>query len=305
MKKKLVIAAVAVAGIGTAATSAYADEMTMEGGEDGRMEMGSDHAGMRMGPRMDMGAGEGGRMGPRMGSGAQMGPRVQGENRSSDGKMRDGRKMAEGFFRTDLSESDRAAIKASQEKHHAAMVEIMDALKAGTITKEEFATKAKAIAETHMNEILPFVAEDKMEIFKKEMERLANGGPGRMENGQDGDRPGRPGTGSGAQMGPRGPRMETDSATGEGKRPNMPRPAAVLPKGIDTAIDAKLAAMTTNEDKTAWLNGVITKVKALEEKAKKPKNKAVLKALGALLTQKLEEIQSSGEADLNLNDLLQ
>ncbi len=86
---------------------------------------------------------------------------------------------------------------------------------------------------------------------------------------------------------------------------NTPAKSPLLPASIYTAIDTKLASLSTNDLKLTWLNGVNQKIDVLATKVTSQKSKDILNALKDLLNQKIDIINNVGVDASILNQILQ
>lgn len=285
--KKTAIAAIVLAGVGVTASVTFADQQEMGNGQGGQE--------MSQGESQGVGQGQGrGPRGPRMGSGSEMG---QGRGpRTGSGSMDQGKGggFVDQYLRTDLTQAERQALGDILKKERDAMKTLADALKAGTVTQADFETQAKALRETHITEVLPYVATDKQDAFKAAMEARPLLPPKDGQGGQEG----------------RG-RMDNGTQSGSvngmgGGIAHQTRQAKLLPDSIGTKIDAKLAAIATDAAKIDWLNAVIAKVEALEAKAKSKKAKSLFAELKDLLNEKLDALDgTSSTTDTTIDSILQ
>jgi len=85
-------------------------------------------------------------------------------NKDNDHKGR-GMGMMNAFFKTDLTDDQKTALKELQESHRDEMKQFMEDNK-DKITETATQDALKALREKHMNALLPYVAADKQEEFK-------------------------------------------------------------------------------------------------------------------------------------------
>ena len=155
------------------------------------------------------------------------------------------------------------------------MKTLQDSLKAGTITQTEFDTQAKAFGTAHVEAMLPYVIEAKRAEFKTKMESMPAGNAKSAGSKKD-----KTATSSGS------------TATAVTKKNTA---KATLPASVGTAIDNRLSAYSSDDEKIEWLNAVLTKVEILESKTKKAKTKALLSELKELLNTKIEAFADRAE----------
>lgn len=79
----------------------------------------------------------------------------------------------------------------------------------------------------------------------------------------------------------------------------------LLPANISVLIDTKLATLSTNDTKLAWLNAVNQKIDALSAKVTAQRSKDILTALKDLLNQKIDAINNVGVDSSIINNILQ
>lgn len=80
---------------------------------------------------------------------------------------------------------------------------------------------------------------------------------------------------------------------------------SLLPANITSLVDARLASLSTNEAKIAWLNGINLKIDVLAAKVTAQKSKNILAELKDLLNQKIDAINNVEVDSSVLNNLLQ
>lgn len=215
----------------------------------------------------------------RNGSGAELPPNGTGAERSEN------RGIPKDYLRTDLTDAEQTALSGSIVSHHEATKTLQDSLKAGTITQTEFDTQAKALRTAHVEAMLPYVIETKRAEFKTKMESMPAG------NAKSA-----------------GSKKDKTAASSESKTAAATKKTAAkatLPASVGTAIDNRLSAYSSDDEKVEWLNAVLTKVETLESKTKKAKTKALLTELKELLNTKIESLADEVESDDSISDIFE
>ncbi|MFZ3232035.1 MAG: hypothetical protein WA194_00575, partial [Patescibacteria group bacterium] len=88
---------------------------------------------------------------------------------SESAKRKEGQGMEfKQFLRTDLTASETATLTGALESNRSSMRTLSESLKAGTITRTEFDTQAKALRESLKNVVVGYVAADKVDEFYAE-----------------------------------------------------------------------------------------------------------------------------------------
>ena len=200
---------------------------------------------------------------------------------------------AQGFLyryaRTDLQESDKKAIAQILKQHGEAMMAILQK----KIEAADRIIQLNAEQESFITSLLPYIATDKVGLFKAEM--APRGG---LKHPAEQRSP----SASGA-LTPSQPVMMPERHT---TTPAVaPKPKnTVLPESVRKAVDKKLATLETTEAKIAWLKNVSAKIDTLKGKVLSNKNKNLLKALQGLINERLDALDTQDDTQEMMNDLL-
>lgn len=215
--------------------------------------------------------------------------------------------MIEKYFKTDLTDADKAAIATIKSNNEVAMKALMETMKptnnswatqTDMQTKmADMITKMKALHEDFVNALLPYIATDKVDEFKTAMTKMEDN-MWKMQSQN--------------KWWERGKRKEGNTETNSwqtndkyNRQGKNPQNTVTLPASINTAIDAKLAAITTDAEKLAWLNAVNTKIDILLTKSLSAKSVALLNALKWLINDKIDVINWTGVDSNSILNILQ
>lgn len=185
------------------------------------------------------------------------------------------------FLRTDLTSAETATLTGAIESNRTAMKALSESLKAGTVTQADFDAQSKSLREAMAATVLQYVAIDKVESFKTAISKTPTGK--KPESMEKRDR-------------------KTASGSTDGQDKRISKKASLLPANIGAALENKLSAYSSDTERRAWLDAVITKVETMETKAKKTKTKNLLQEFKNLLQEKMDaiddEVSSQEDEDI-------
>jgi len=205
--------------------------------------------------------------------------------RNGEAKM--GSSFVNPFYRTDLTDAEKAAavkieetyrtaLKTYYESNASSLKEAREAAKTASGTTTPAVDAAlKTIQDTYLKDITSYIATDKLAQFTE----MLGKGPMMM----------------GSQMG---------AGRGEGMGPNGGNRGDFGGNKYAKTIDAKLATLSTKEAKVSWLNAVNVKIDALKAKVTSKKSTRLLEGLQDAINSELDELNGTDLTDETIDGLL-
>lgn len=185
------------------------------------------------------------------------------------------------YLRTDLTDTEKTTLDSLMKAHKEAMMTLMKN-NTDNSWSTDMQTQMKTLCEKHVNEMLPYIATDKIEAFKTD---IANKSmmPGGMKGGRH---------------------WEMKEMKGEWKKNWNTKQNTVLPANINKALDTKLATFSTDAEKITWLNSINSKIDTLITKVTSTKTRNTLNALKDLINEKIDAINGNNVDDSTIENLL-
>ena len=206
----------------------------------------------------------------------------------------------ESYFRTDLTETEKTAIKALVEANRDSVKTILDTNGTGAIsdtTKTELQTLQSALVAS----LLQYVATDKQTEFSTKFTTFSvfkgESGKGRSGSGSMEKPDFQSGSGSFDRI-EKGNKSDVSLKTTTKKQ-------SATEKKIASLVDTKLATFSTDSEKLAWMEDIVTKIDSVLAKISSSSKKRTYTAIKSVMEDKIDTINGTDSTDTTLDSLLQ